>query len=738
MAKIRPVSGPIDGLSAVVPASVGHPHESDAAYVDESAFSLDFAAIWAAAYRSRYWIIGIFFACLLAGVMITILSTPVYRAESTVQIDQEAAKILGTEDADSSAAIQDSDRFLKTQLDVIRSRSLAQTVAEDLQLFNNSQFLEKMGVDPDAAASDVRSAADAQRELVLSTLDDNVGVSLPIDSRIATIAFDSPDPALAARVANSFAQNYIRNNLQRKFDTSSYAREFLKQQLDEAAIQLAESERQALEYARRTRIIDASNAASENASGGGPKSLVAATLVNLNQDYADALARRIDAQKKWEVAKSQNVMTLPEVLNNLAIQNLLQQKATVKAAYEQELQRRKEDFPTVRQAKAQLDELNDQIEVIAAGIRQTIRGQYETALSQENAIQAQMSELKNDTLNEQSEAVQLGILQRKTSNDRQLYDLLLRRYNELNAEAGVQANNVSIVDRAMTPSNPIKPSIPLNIALSVLAGIILAGLFVFGREQLFNIIRTPDDVTRKLGLPSLGAIPKMQDESQIEVEILDPKTQVSETFSSLRSSLMLVSSHGLPRSLMFTSSRQGEGKSSCCFATAIALSRIGKRVLVVDLDLRRPVQHRLFGVKNGVGMTDLLTHNKSLEEVVQPTSHERVSFIPSGGIPPNPAELLASPDSPAVIDQLTSAYDVVLIDSPPTLGLADAIEISNLAEGCVFVVEAGKNQSSNTRASIHRLLSGGANVVGVLLSKFDLKDAGYNYEYAYQYTYKYE
>lgn len=704
---------------------------------EESKFSTDFAAIWAAAYRSRFWIIGIVVGSLLLGVIVTILSTPIYHADATVQIDQEAAKVLGTEDTDSSAAIQDSDRFLKTQLDVIRSRSLAQTVAEDLKLFNNPEFLETMNVDPDAAATSSLPPQEAQRELVLSTLADNLSVSLPLDSRIATISFSSPSPALAARVANSFAQNYIRNNLQRKFDTSSYAREFLKQQLDEAAVRLAESERQALEYARRTRVIDASNAA--NPSGdlaGAPKSLVAATLVKLNQDYAAALSRRIEAQQRWENAQGQALMSLPEVLNNLAIQNLLQQKAMVQAEYEQELQRRKADFPTVKQAKARLDELDQQVTAIASSIRQAIKGNYLTALEQEKALEAQLADLKSDTLNEQGQAVQLGILQRKTNNDRQLYDLLLSRYNELNAEAGVQANNVSIVDGADRPSEPIKPNIPLNLALSLLAGIGLAGLFVFGREQLFNAVRTPDDVTRKLGLPSLGAIPKMQEGIRIEEQIIDPKTQVSETFSSLRSSLMLVSSHGLPRSLMFTSARQGEGKSSSCFATAVALSRIGKRVLVVDLDLRRPNQHNMFGLKNGPGMSDLLTHNKTAAEVIQPTQYDGVFFVSSGGIPPNPAELLASPASRDVMSGLEAKYDIMLIDGPPTLGLADAIEIGSMSESCLFVLEAGKNQTSHVRASLQRLLQGGANIIGVLLTKFDVKEAGYGYEYAYQYSYE--
>lgn len=705
-------------------------------YDDEGLITIDLEAIWAAIYRSRFWIAGIVLGCVLLGIVVTILSTPIYRAQATVQIDQEAAKVLGTEDSEASAAIADSDRFLQTQLDIIRSRALAISVAEDLLLFNNPQFLEQMEVDPDSIESSVLPPAEARRELVLQTLEENMSVSLPFDSRIATISFDSPDGNLSARIANSFAENYIRNNLQRRFDTSSYAREFLQEQLQEAAVRLAESEREALEYARRTRVIDASNAADENGNGAtNPRSLVTATLVQLNRDYANALSRRIGAQQAWETAREIDPINLPQALNNLAVQNLLEERAKVQAEYEQELQRRKEEFPSVKQAKARLDELDRQINAIATSIQQTIKANYEIALEQERALERQIADLKTQTLDEQERSVQLGILQRQIANDRQLYDLLLSRFNELNAEAGVQANNVSIVDRATRPVKPIRPNIPLNLALSLLLGLGLAGLFVFGREQFFDMLRTPDDVTRKLNLPLLGASPRVEEGESVQELVLDPKTEVSEHYASLRASLILATSHGLPRTLTFTSAVQGEGKSSSCFATAVALSRIGKRVLVIDLDLRRPNQHNMFGISNDKGMSDLLTGNAEVSEVTHHSEHRGVDFISSGGIPPNPTDLLASPALREVLEELSKGYDTVLIDSPPTLGLADAIEIASVAEGCLFVTEAGRNRAKAVRGSIARLEAGGGHVLGVLMTKFDARSAGYSYSYGYSYEY---
>lgn len=709
----------------------------DDRYDDGGVISVDLEAIWAAVYRSRFWIAGIVLACMLLGIILTILSTPVFRAEATVQIDQEAAKVLGTEDTDATAAIADSDRFLQTQLGVIRSRSLAQAVAEDLQLIGNPGFFEAMNVDPTAIESSILPLEEANREFVIETLDENLGLNLPPDSRLVTISFESPDSALAARIANSFAENYIRGNLQRRFDTSSYAREFLREQLQEAAVQLADSERAALEYARRTRVIDASNAAStDGRNSSNPRSLVTATLVQLNNDYSTALSRRIAAQKAWETAQSQDPINLPQALSNLAVQNLLEERAKVQAEYEQELQRRKEEFPTVRQAKARLDELDRQITTLASSIQQTIKASYDIAVEQERALEDQIARLTSETLDEQERGVQLGILQRQIANDRQLYDLLLSRFNELNAEAGVQANNVSIVDRATRPVEPVSPNIPLNLALAFIAGIGLAGLFVFGREQFFDMLRTPEDVSRKLNLPLLGASPKVAPDETVQELILDPKTEVSEHYASLRSSLTLATAHGLPRSLTFTSAVQGEGKSSSCYATAVALSRIGKRVLIIDLDLRRPNQHNMFGIKNGDGMSDLLTGNKQAAEVIRSTGHEGVFFIPSGGIPPNPTDMLASPALRTVIESLAARYDIVLVDSPPTLGLADAVEIASVTEACLFVAEAGRNRANNVRSSISRLQAGGTNVLGVLMTKFDAKSSGYSYSYSYSYAYE--
>lgn len=692
-------------------------------------------AILAAIYRSRFWVAGIIVGMLLIGIIFTLLTTPIYEASATVQADQDNERILASESQDTVASVMDAKRFLQTQLDILRSESLSNLVAEELNLYRNSEkFFESMNEDLDLETSTFLSKEEATRERVLELLDDNLQVRLPADSRIVTISFRSPDAAFASRVANSYANNFIRNNLQRKFDSSSYAREFLRQQLDEARGRLEISEREQLAYARRTRLIDTSNAADVTGVRSAPKSLTAATLVQLNQSHATAVADRLKAQKKWEVANSGSIRNVPEVLQNETIQRLLQGKALLQAEMREQRERRKEDYPAVRQKQAQLDEIDSQINALANNIRQSLRQDYNSALALEKGIQAQLASLKDETLEEQSRAVQLGILDRTTQTDRELYDLLLKRYNELNAEAGMKANNILLVDRARTPSEPVTPNIPLNIILSLLAGLALSGLFVFGREQLFDTLRTPDQVRDRLDLPVVGVVPEVKEGAESTDLLRNPKSEVSEAFSSLRAALMLASSHGLPRSIQFTSTRASEGKSFTTIATGIGLARIGKRVIVLDVDLRRPNQHRLNKLKNDHGASDLLTQNMTIEQVVHREVYPGVDMITGGPIPPNPTELLTSDSLSELVRDLEGRYDVVLLDSAPLLGLADAVLLGTTSEATVLVIHSAANQTATVRNALNRLRAGGAKVIGAVLNRFDAKQAGYSYEYSYSYA----
>lgn len=694
--------------------------------------------IWAAAYRARWWIVGIFAGCIALAIIAALLSTRLYQATASVEVRQEAEKVLGTEaDREGPASRLDSERFMQTQLDIIRSRGVAEAVAERQGLFRGNAFLDAMRVevDPDKVPFGM-TPRDAHRQVVLDTLARNMGVRYTGTTRIALISFTSPDPRLSARIANAIADAYIRSNLARKAGSSVYALDFLRDQLREAQVRLERSEQAVVDYARRTRIVDAGNAAGNTTASEGsrPQSLITAQLVQLNQSYSTAVAERIEAEQKWRQISGLAPLSTPDVLANSAIQQLIDRRAQIEAEYRQQLTTRRDDYPTVVAARAQVVELDRQIGTLAGNIRAGIRNAYQIAQARERQLSGEIDALKSGTLAEQNQGIELSILRREADTNRQQYEALLRRFNALNAESGVQTNNLAVVDRASIPDRTSWPKLPLNLALALILGMLLSALVVFLREQLFSRVRTPDEVTAATGLSLLGVVPTSDTPNE---DLADPKSFQSDAYSSVRTSLSLLSANGLPRTIMFTSTQQGEGKSTACRALALSLARLGRRVILVDVDLRRPNLHRLFEQPNKAGFSNLVTGQISLGDSIRSTPEPNVDLIVAGDIPPNPTELMDSPRVRALFAELSERYDAVLVDSAPVLGLADAVILSSEVETTIYVVESGRNAPRMMQTSLSRLTQGGGNIAGAVLLKFDPGRAGYGYGTEYGYSYDY-
>lgn len=692
--------------------------------------TIDLRAIWGAVYRNRLLIAAVLALALAAGIASILLTTPTYRGVTTVQIDQQSAKVLETEDVEPDPSPQEAERFLQTQVDIVKSRALASQVAADLGLIDNEPFLASMG----DAAMDPEEPASTKREQVLELLENNLSVTLPRNSRVVPIAFDSRDPAWAARIANSFAENFIEMNLARRFETSSYSRGFLQKQLASTKAKLEDSERALIDYARGAGLIDASAGASTVGDETGPRSLTTASLVQLNEAYSQARSLRVQRQQRWQQAQATPLMSLPEVLDNPAIQELSQKRAEIEALYQQELQRRKHGHPAVVQAQANIAELNRQITAIANNLRNSIRDQFLVALKQEQALAGNVNQLKGATLAEQDRSVRYNIIKREVDTNRELYDGLLQRYKEVGAQAGITSNNISVVDKAVPPGTPVSPRPLVNVSLAGLGGLALAFLLVFARERFDDSIRAPEDVDRKLNLPLLGVVPRIRRDQTIETAMEDPRSALVEAYQAVRSSVELSTMGGLPSTLLLTSSRQSEGKSTTALALARDLAITGQRILLIDADLRKPSLHRSLGRPNTAGLSNLLARQKGVDEVVQQTDLPGLHFISSGPLPPNPAQLLATNVPSDLLSALSERYDAVILDGPPVLGLADAPRIAAAVDGVVFVTEASGGHHGQAKAALRRLMRVKAKVVGVVLTKFDAKKSGYGaYGYGYGY-----
>jgi capsular exopolysaccharide synthesis family protein len=702
-------------------------------------------ALWSTFYRNRLLIAAIVAAAMLAGLSVTMLMTPRYKATASVQIDQQSANVLGGDSqVDPAASYQDADRFLQTQVDVLQSRAMALTVLQDLHLDANDDFVRRMGRKPVIRPIGALGLADTRREQILSILDKNLTVDLPKSSRVANISFTSPDPRLAANIANAYVADFMMFNMKRKFGSSAYARNFLDSQLADTRAKLESSERALLTYARDAHLLDVSggisagtDSGSTGSSGSTPRSLTTSNLVQLNTAYATAQAARVQAQQHWEQAETTPPLQLQEVLTNPAVMQLSQLKAQAQALYQQELQRHKPDYPQMQQGAAHIAELDRQLSLLADSIRSSIKEEYQIALKQEQALGGQVNGLKLSTQDEQSRSVEYNILKRAVDTNRTMYDNLLQRYAEVSAQAGVAANNVSQVDIADMPARPASPVPLLNLAIAALFGLIVAAGFVLLRDKFDDSVRTPEDVRDKLGLTFLNSIPMLGDDVTPHEALDDPRSALSEAYAALGTSIELSHKGGAPRVLAITSTRQSEGKSTTAYAVARNFARIGRRVVLIDGDLRKPSLHRLISAQNDRGLSNLLARMVKIDDVLQQSEVPGLSVITAGPLPPNPAELLSGTGLPEIVATLTERFDIVIVDAPPVLGLADTVLIGAAAEATLFVVEANGSHHGHAKTAVRRLAASDITLIGAVLTKYDARRIGYGYGYGYNYAYSY-
>lgn len=695
----------------------------------------DLAAYWRLALKHRILLIGCFLTALAIGAALTLLMTPIYTAQATLQIDRESARVFNSEDVTPRETLSQSEDFYQTQYGLLRSRSLTERVVDSLGLASSDQALASLEVrlpDGDGSAAD---KARARRELAVKTIQTNLSIAPIRGSRLVAVGYDSPNPEVAARVANGFAENFIQANLDRKYESSSYAREFLEERIAQTKGRLEDAERQLVDYATAQQIINVG----DNDDGSGPgttQSLASNDLVAINSALAEAKAARTAAEQRWRAASAASVLNLPEVLSNASAQRLIEQRATLNAQYQQKLAQFQPDYPEVVQLRAQIAEVDGQLQALAGNIRSSIQNQYTVALNNERALQAQVNGLKTDVLDLRDRSIQYNILQRELDTTRTLYEGLLQRYKEVGITGDITANNISIVDRAVPPVQPSKPDMLVNLALAALIGLGLGIVAVLALEALDETVATPDDVERKLGVPVLGVVPLLAKGETTSAAMADIRSGFSEAYYSLRTALQFSTPDGAPASILVSSARPAEGKSTTAYATALNLARVGKRVLLVDGDLRNPSMHRVVGVDNEKGMSNLLSGSADLTSVVQRTRQDTLFFIPCGPLPPNPAELWGGDRVRQFLAECAKSFDHVVIDGPPVLGFADAPLLAANVGGTLFVLESRGTRRGQARGALKRLRVGRARLLGAVLTKFNTKATVYGgYDYAYDYNY---
>lgn len=686
------------------------------------------------AMRWRYVVGGILIACLLIGILITLLMTRQYTASTTVEISRESNNIVSIQSVEREAGLADQE-FYQTQYGLLRSRSLAERVAGQLRLVDDPAFFELFDVDPDLPAFQQvngrfgAAGREARQRVAGEILLDNLDIAPTRLSRLVQIGFTSPDPALSAKVANAWSANFIQASLERRFQATSYARTFLENRLNQLRVRLEASERQLVAYASAQKII---NLPGNQQGTGGDRTVVSDDLTALNAALATATADRIQAQSRYEQRGRSG--STPEALRNAAINNLRQRRAEFAAEYRRLMVQFEPEYPAARILSAQIAQLDQSIRREEDRVSGSLAAEFREATDREATLKARVEGLKQAFLDLRRRSIQYNIFQREVDTNRQLYDGLLQRYKEIGIAGGVGVNNVAIVDAATVPSRPSSPRIVINLGLAILLGLGLGILAAIALEQVDEAIADPADIEDELGLPLLGSIPKVQDREPLE-SLQDRKSELVDAYLAVRANLDFSTEMGVPRSIAVTSTRPAEGKSTTALALATTLARAQKRVVLIDGDMRSPSVHQFAGISHDHGLSNFLSGQNELDPLLFNVDSLDLTVITAGPIPPNAAELLTGDRLETLIDRLFERFDHVIVDSPPVMGLADAVLIASRVQGVVYAVESHGIRSSLIKTALSRLANSQVRILGIVLTKFESRKAhfGYGYDYGYGY-----
>jgi capsular exopolysaccharide synthesis family protein len=566
------------------------------------------------------------------------------------------------------------------------------------------------------------------------------------NARIVDISYNSPDPKKAAQIANAITREYIDYNFQAKYDATSRATVFLQKQLIDLKVKVEQSEEALINYARRHNIL----------SVGEKQDVVMQTLSDLNTQLTEARAARMGKESVYRtLAQSSSTDDFPQGLRTSLIQTL--EEGLLKD--EQELAKLATQLgpsmPQVKQLESRVREARAQLKRERQLAIENALKEYQTAQAREKLLSAAFDKQKllANELNESS--IQYNIIKREVETNKQLYDGLLQRMKEAGVAAGLKSSNIRVVDQAEIPVVPASPSMPKNLAIALMLGA-MGGLgLAFFLNYLDNTVKTPEDVEDMTGLPSMGIIPslasakgrygylsshsKKNGHSEalatqgVELASLTSSgSLIAEAYRGLRTNLLLSTPDNPPRIILVTSPKAAEGKTTTVCNTALSLAQIGKKVLIMDCDMRRPKIKHIFK-ENGNGLSEYLTGQVDFLEVVQESTIPNLSIAHAGTPPPNPGELMGSIRMKEAILAASQVFDYIIIDTPPLMSVTDPLIMAPMADGVILVIKGAKNPPEILKRAKKSLDLVHARILGVLCNNVDLHSSHYNYYY-HQYS----
>ncbi len=683
-------------------------------------------------HKNRWMIVAVV-AVMVTIVAITSFRTkPVYQAIARLEINGETPDLSNLREM--FWTMPTDEEFLQTQVRILQSHELAMQTVRSLRLHERPEFAVRP---PGKSNTPFTPREEVQ---TIGTFQAGLKVQWLRSSRLVDVAYEHTDATLAAAIANTLAENYIENNFRKKYESTMQAQEWMAGQLRELKQKMEQSHEALVTYERNNQIFSLSEG----------QNVTIQKLGELSRELTLAESERMARESQVQLVKSRRLDDLPAVAQNGLIQSLQQRMAQLRDQYVEMRTTFGPNYPKVAQLENQIAEAEANLEREKRQVANRLESEYQVALKREQLLRKAMDEQKAEANVMNTKLVEYNLLKREYETNQQLYESLLQRLKEASVSASLRSNNIHVVDRARPPLSPIRPRKELNIMLSAVVGLVLGCVLALFNEYLDSSVKTPEEVEQLVNVPALGIVPAMNSinghrrralpgaavkTSTTELAtVAQPHSVVSEAYRALRTSILLSTSKHPPQVILITSGQPREGKTTTALNLAITLAQRGDRVVLIDSDLRRPRVHRALHVSNDAGLSSFLSGNLPIDNLAKAVPKVPNLFvIAAGPTPPNPAELLSSEPVSTLFSELRRQFDFVILDSPPTITVADSMILAAHADGVILVAHGGVTTRESLRHTRKLIGNTNARIIGVVLNNVDVRSADYRYYYSYYY-----
>jgi len=714
--------------------------------------------------RKRKWTIITCVAVIVITVAIhAFTATPIYESTTRLIIDKENPNVVSIQEV--MAVDASGTDYYQTQYKIIESRSVAREVIKRLHLDESEEFFPEPKNDViSSLIQSVRDTLEYWRESIASLLRtehevspntageseadsslvssfiSRIGVSPIRNSRLVDVNFQARDPALAATIVNTLSKAYIDQNLEIKLRAVQDAVRWLHSRIEEEREKVERAEQALLRYKEQHGIITDFSSEVEN--------VTAQKLAQLNTQVVEAESKRVEAETRYQQAMAMvgtpdMLDSIPEVLNNELIRQIKSMEVELYKRMSELSRKYGQNHPKMMAIASELKTLEKRKTQEVNQVINSLKNEYEVTRAKENSLKDALVTQKSESLELNKKAIQYGVLRREAESAKHMYELLIKRFKEASLTEDMRTGNIRIVDRAEVPNHPVRPKKRLNLLLALIMGLVTGVGLAFFFEYLDNTIKLPEDVKQHLKIPYLGPVPLFASEKAGNpddgthpdlVALHAPKSSASESYRGIRTSILFSSAESAPQVLLISSAAPKEGKTITTANLAVTMAQADGKTIILDCDMRRPTIHRLFGVSRDIGVSNLLVGGGSAKEAIVHTRIPNLDIIPCGPIPPNPSEILGSARMLTLLNGLRKLYVHILIDSPPSTAVTDAVVLSKSVDGVVMVVRTGDTAREIVKNGTAQFGAVGSHILGAVLNGVDMRGDGYYY---YQYYYYY-